>query len=91
VAEQLALEQALGQAGAVDHHQRPRGARAGLVHGRATSSLPVPDSPSSSTLAVDGAHARHQRQHGGRPALRPIRPCAAGSLGARRSGSIFSM
>ena len=56
VAEQLGLEQRLGQRRAVDRHERRRRrAASGVWIARATSSLPVPDSPSTSTVAVDGA------------------------------------
>ena len=52
VAEQLALEQRVGDGGAVDRHERPLAARAVEVDAPcATSSLPVPDSPVMSTVA----------------------------------------
>ena len=51
VAEQLALEQLAGDRGAVDGDERPRGAAAVAWMARATTSLPVPVSPVSSTVA----------------------------------------
>ena len=53
VAEELAVEQRLGEPGAVDRDERPRRAAAPrwwIV--RATSSLPVPLSPVSSTVLL---------------------------------------
>ena len=56
VAEELALEQALGDRGAVDRDERPRrAARLRSWMARATSSLPVPVSPRMSTVASVGA------------------------------------
>ena len=61
VAEQLGLEQRLGQRRAVDRHERAVGARAARRGcARATSSLPVPVSPSMSTVASSAGHARDQ-------------------------------
>ncbi len=53
--EEFALQQGLGQGGAIDHHEGA-GAR-GLFRWMAwaTSSLPVPVSPRSSTVASEGA------------------------------------
>ena len=51
VAEQLALQQALAEGAAVDADVGAVGARAEAVDGRAISSLPVPVSPTSRTLA----------------------------------------
>ena len=56
VAEQLALEQRLGERGAVDRARTARRARGEWVWmARATSSLPVPDSPTTSTVDSVGA------------------------------------
>ena len=56
MAEELAFEQVLGQRGAVDGH---RACRAGSTSLKwiawATSSLPVPVSPVTSTVQVDDA------------------------------------
>ncbi len=57
---------------------------------RATSSLPVPDSPSSSTLAFDGPTRATSSSICRKAGARPISPCAAASPCATRSGSIFS-
>ncbi len=58
VAEELALEQRVGDRRAVDGDERPRLARAVEVDRRATSSLPVPDSPVTSTDAAEPATRR---------------------------------
>ena len=56
MAEQLALQQVLGQGRAVDRDQRPRrGSRDAWWMARATSSLPVPVSPSISTVLLVSA------------------------------------
>ena len=56
VAEELALQQLLGQGGAVDGHQRAApGRRRCKWIAWATSSLPVPVSPVTSTVQVDEA------------------------------------
>jgi hypothetical protein len=57
---------------------------------RATSSLPVPDSPSSSTLAVDGATRATCASIARKAGARPVRPCATGCPWVAGSGSIFS-
>ena len=58
VAEQLGLEELLGQRRAVDRDER-LSARAASPGGsrRETTSLPVPDSPVMSTVVSDGRHA----------------------------------
>ena len=64
VAEQLALEQRVGQRAAVDRHERPR--RRAAIAGecvRATSSLPVPLSPCTSTGLSLAATPRDDGQH----------------------------
>ena len=84
VAEQLALEQRLGQRGAVDGHERARAraASCGWI-ARATSSLPVPLSPATSTVDVGRRHAR-------RPSCTrraSAASCADDRLDARRLGA----
>ena len=67
VPEQLAQQQRLDERGAVDGDQRARGAVAGAVERRATSSLPVPLSPRMSTVLLERATfriARLQAAHG---------------------------
>ena len=63
VAEELALEQRFRDRRAIDGH-KPAGTVAGTCacNARANSSLPVPDSPSSSTVAEDGATFSTVRQ-----------------------------
>ena len=56
VAEQLALEQRLGDRGAVDRHERPSARGLLLWSARATSSLPVPLSPVISTVESRRRH-----------------------------------
>jgi hypothetical protein len=92
VAEELALEQGFGQAGAVHHHQRPGcGARAGLVHGARHQLLAGARFAQQQHAGVRRADPRHQLQHGcWKAGARPIRPCA-GTPRATGSGSIFSM
>jgi hypothetical protein len=51
VAEQLVLEDLLGERRAVEREERPLGALALLCSALATSSFPVPLSPRMSTLA----------------------------------------
>ena len=64
VAEQLALEQRLGDRAAVDRHERPaRAARLASWIACATSSLPVPFSPSDQHGGVGRRHALDQREH----------------------------
>ena len=52
VAEQLALDQVRRDRAAVDRQERPLAAAAQLVHGLATSSLPVPLSPVMNTVTA---------------------------------------
>ncbi len=79
VAEQLALEQALGQRAAVDPDVGPvdRGLRSWMA--RAISSLPVPVSPTIRTQAREGATWRVVRTTSCKPALPPMMPGRAGS------------
>jgi hypothetical protein len=58
VAEQLRFEQLVGQCGAVNRDERSVAAARGMVDERATTSLPVPDSPVSSTVVSVCAHTR---------------------------------
>ena len=70
VAEELALEQRLGERGAVHAPRTARGAR-GRVRwiARATSSLPVPLSPTSSTVTADRAARAASSNTASRPLL----------------------
>ena len=74
VAEQLGLDEVLGDGAGVHGYERPRGPpRAVCGCARATSSLPVPVSPMMSTVAsVCIRRAMHAIDFLHRPAQRPI-------------------
>jgi hypothetical protein len=94
VAEQLGLQQRLGDGAAVDRDEGRAGARAGRWMARAIISLPVPLSPRSSTLASDLATSQASASSS---AMRLDRlmislrqassPCAAASAGAPRASA----
>ena len=87
MAEQLAFENAFGQAAGIDRHHRPRGAKETACRVCATTSLPVPCSPVIRTFASDGP----TREIGPAPAAwPPIRNQLGRALGPQRRFSASS-
>ena len=83
VAEQLALEQGLGDGGAVERDERLAGARAAVVdRACAISSLPVPLSPVISTVVRSGATVSDGLE-GGLHARRAADRCCRGGSAVR--------
>ena len=89
VAEQLGLDQRLGQARAVDRDERPVGARAGGVHARArTPPCRCRSRPRSSSGVPRAMHAarraRDRRARRGSPKVERAPSCRVRPRGARR-------
>ena len=89
VSEQLGLEQRLGQAGAVDGDKRPLGAPAAVMDACATSSLPVPLSPSIEHLGIGPGDALDLRlEFGHRGAVAHEKITSAPRIAVRISGMV---
>ena len=76
MAEQFALEQVLRQAGAVHHHQRPRGPCTGGMHGLGHQFLSGAGLAEQQHAGLRRSDPRHELQHpleGGRTADQPLR------------------
>ena len=89
VAEHFALRDRLGQGAAIDRDERPAPPRAGAVESVATSSFPLPVSPSTRTSISAAATWRDRvAQASHRPGCRRSAGCrsAAARGGAQRAG-----
>jgi hypothetical protein len=86
-AEQLALDQRVGERRAVDFDERMIAPPAVLVHDARDLALPRPDSPVSRMLTSSGLTTATSRRSDASAALRPITPSIRSD---RRSDSVGS-